>query len=175
MTISNPSLTQISQALAEMLPKLKPLSVPTGMISAFNNVPEGWLQCNGAAVSRTTYAALFAVIGTKYGSGDGSTTFNLPNLHHKFIEGTNTQSEVGQSVSAGLPNITGTFTEHGNTSGLKCTGAFTGEARIGLNSNQGGASDGGRVTMNSSRSSSVYGAASTVQPASTRMLLCIKI
>ena len=81
MTISNPSLTQISQALAEMLPKLKPLSVPTGMISAFHTVPEGWLQCNGAAVSRTTYAALFAVVGTKYGSGDGSTTFNLPNLH----------------------------------------------------------------------------------------------
>lgn len=175
MAISNPSLAQIKQALTEMLPKLKPLSVPTGMISAFNNVPEGWLQCNGAAVSRTTYAALFAVIGTKYGSGDGSTTFNLPNLHHKFLEGTNTQSEVGQSVSAGLPNITGTFTEHGNTSGLKCTGAFTGEASIGLGSNSGWASDGGRVTMNSSSSSSVYGAASTVQPASTRMLLCIKV
>ena len=109
MAISNPSLAQIKQALTEMLPKLKPLSVPTGMISAFNNVPEGWLQCNGAAVSRTTYAALFSVIGTKYGSGDGSTTFNLPNLHHKFIEGTNTTSEVGQSVSAGLPNISGTF------------------------------------------------------------------
>ena len=41
MTISNPSLTQIKQALAEMLPKLKPLSVPTGMISAFHTVPEG--------------------------------------------------------------------------------------------------------------------------------------
>lgn len=86
-----------------------------------------------------------------------------------------------QATSNGLidpvmfgPNITGTFTEHGNTSGLKCTGAFTGEARIGLNSNQGGASDGGRVTMNSSLSSSVYGAASTVQPASTRLLYCIK-
>lgn len=148
--------------------------IPVGAIMAFHDVPAGWLQCNGAAVSRTTYAALFAVIGTKYGSGDGSTTFNLPNLHHKFIEGTNTTSEVGQSVSAGLPNITGTFTEHGNTSGLTCTGAFTGEARIGLNSNQGGAWDGGRVTMNSSRSSSVYGAASTVQPASTRLLYCIK-
>ena len=174
MAISNPSLAQIKQALTKMLPKLKPLSVPTGMISAFHTVPKGWLQCNGAAVSRTTYAALFAVIGTKYGSGDGSTTFNLPNLHHKFIEGTNTTSEVGQSVSAGLPNITGTFTEHGNTSGLKCTGAFTGEARIGLHSNQGGANDGGRVTMNSSRSSSVYGSSSVVQPSSTRLLLCIK-
>lgn len=148
--------------------------IPVGAIMAFHDVPAGWLQCNGAAVSRTTYAALFAKIGTKYGSGDGSTTFNLPNLHHRFIEGTTTSSEVGQSVSASLPNITGTFTEHGNTQELKCTGAFTGEARINLFSNQGGAWDGGRVTMNLSRSSSVYRAASTVQPASTRLLYCIK-
>lgn len=41
--------------------------------------PTGWLLCNGTAVSRTTYAALFAVVGTSYGTGDGSTTFNLPN------------------------------------------------------------------------------------------------
>lgn len=170
MTISNPSLTQISQALAEMLPKLKPLSVPTGMISAFHTVPEGWLQCNGAAVSRTTYAALFAVIGTKYGSGDGSTTFNLPNLHHKFIEGTNTTSEVGQSVSAGLPNITGSF--FGRNGGYY-SGAFTAnssyksDAWAGTDPNQ--TSD-----FRASRSSSVYGAASTVQPASTRLLYCIK-
>ena len=81
--------------------------IPVGAIMAFHDVPAGWLQCNGAAVSRTTYAALFAKIGTKYGSGNGSTTFNLPNLHHKFIEGTTTSSEVGKSVAAGLPNITG--------------------------------------------------------------------
>lgn len=43
------------------------------------SVPAGWLECNGQAVSRTTYAGLFAVIGTTYGVGDGSTTFNLPN------------------------------------------------------------------------------------------------
>jgi hypothetical protein len=169
MTISNPSLTQISQALAEMLPKLKPLSVPTGMISAFHTVPEGWLQCNGAAVSRTTYAALFAVVGTKYGSGDGSTTFNLPNLHHKFIEGTNTTSEVGQSVSAGLPNITGTVT----ASWVRGTGAFK-------DAGNGNCSDGElngptKIDFSASRSSNLYGSSSTVQPAAVRSLLCIKI
>lgn len=42
-------------------------------------VPDGWLECDGSAVSRTTYAELFAEIGTTYGAGDGSTTFNLPN------------------------------------------------------------------------------------------------
>lgn len=57
-------------------------SVPAGTVSAFAgaSAPGGWLLCNGAAVSRTTYDALFAVVGTTYGAGDGSTTFNLPNL-----------------------------------------------------------------------------------------------
>ena len=171
MTISNPSLTQISQALAEMLPKLKPLSVPTGMISAFHTVPEGWLQCNGAAVSRTTYAALFAVVGTKYGSGDGSTTFNLPNLHHKFIEGTNTTSEVGQSVAAGLPNITGEGTlnwGHHTPSGAieKKTDDWVGIS--------GGNSSFYNTNFSASRSSSVYGSSTTVQPSSLRCTFCIK-
>ena len=58
------------------------------MVAAFagnNALPEGWLLCNGAAISRETYAALFNVIGTTYGSGNGSTTFNLPNLVDKFV------------------------------------------------------------------------------------------
>lgn len=172
MAISNPSLTQIKQALTEMLPKLKPLSVPTGMISAFNNVPEGWLQCNGAAVSRTTYAALFAVIGTKYGSGNGSTTFNLPNLHHKFIEGTTTSSEVGKSVAAGLPNITGYTGAAWDDMSGDVTGAFyfsknATEAGNGLSGYWG-------ISFDASRVTSAYGGSSTVQPASTRLLYCIK-
>jgi phage-related tail fiber protein len=55
---------------------------PTGVILAFggSSAPAGYLLCDGAAVSRATYAALFAVIGTGYGVGDGATTFNLPSL-----------------------------------------------------------------------------------------------
>ena len=49
--------------------------------------PTGWLLCNGAAVSRTTYASLFAVIGTIYGSGDGSTTFNVPDFRGRVPAG----------------------------------------------------------------------------------------
>ena len=144
--------------------------IPVGAIMAFHDVPAGWLRCNGAAVSRTTYAALFAKIGTKYGSGKGSTTFNLPNLHHKFIEGTTTSSEVGQSVSAGLPNITGSF--FGRYGGYY-SGAFT--ANSSYKSDAWAGTDPNPTSdFRASRSSSVYGAASTVQPASTRMLLCIK-
>ena len=59
-----------------------PCGSDTGIVSRFAGsvIPSGWLLCNGAPVSRTTYSALFAVIGTTYGAGDGSTTFNLPNI-----------------------------------------------------------------------------------------------
>jgi len=57
-------------------------AIPVGIVRMYSSAsaPTNYLICNGQAVSRTTYSALFAVIGTKYGSGDGSTTFNLPNL-----------------------------------------------------------------------------------------------
>lgn len=68
----NTSLTTASTATTSFLP------AGTVVWKASTNVPTGWLECNGAAVSRTTYSALFADIGTTYGTGDGSTTFNLP-------------------------------------------------------------------------------------------------
>ena len=62
---------------------------PPGVVEAFagNNIPVGWLLCDGSAVSRLTYAKLFAEIGTTYGAGDGSTTFNVPDLRGEFIRG----------------------------------------------------------------------------------------
>lgn len=65
---------------------------PAGVINmwAASTSPTGWLICNGAAVSRTTYAKLFSTIGTTYGSGDGSTTFNVPNLEGRIPVGVNT-------------------------------------------------------------------------------------
>lgn len=61
-------------------------SVESGVITAFGGAaaPTGWHLCNGAAISRTTFASLFAAIGTAYGAGDGSTTFNVPNLQQRF-------------------------------------------------------------------------------------------
>lgn len=60
--------------------------IPTGIITQYGggSAPAGWLMCDGAAVSRTTFADLFAVLGTEYGAGDGLTTFNLPNLRDRF-------------------------------------------------------------------------------------------
>jgi phage-related tail fiber protein len=61
-------------------------AVPAGSVVQFarNTAPTGWLKANGAAVSRTTYASLFSAIGTTFGVGDGSTTFNLPDLRGYF-------------------------------------------------------------------------------------------
>ena len=63
------------------------ISTGSVIFTAASAAPSGWLIANGDAVSRTTYAALFALIGTTYGSGDGSTTFNLPDLRGAFARG----------------------------------------------------------------------------------------
>ena len=66
-----------------------PQAVPTGSVHmmATTTAPSGYLKCNGAAVSRTTYADLFAIIGTTHGEGNGSSTFNVPDLRGEFVRG----------------------------------------------------------------------------------------
>lgn len=64
-------------------------AVPSGAVAYFskNSPPDGWLKCNGAEISRTTYSGLFSAIGTVFGAGDGSTTFQLPDLRGEFLRG----------------------------------------------------------------------------------------
>lgn len=75
------------------------VSVPTGGIMPYagNTAPDQFLLCNGSAVSRTTYADLFSIIGTTYGVGDNSTTFNLPNLMGRVPMGAGTGAQNGGS------------------------------------------------------------------------------
>jgi len=75
------------------------VSTPAGTVSFFasNTAPNGYLICNGQAVSRTTYPELFAAIGTTFGAGDGSSTFNLPDLRGEFVRGV----DNGRGVDAG--------------------------------------------------------------------------
>jgi len=83
--------------------------VNTGLIVPWSStsVPSGFLECNGAAVSRTTYAALFAIIGTTYGSGDGSTTFNVPDLQEKCCRKDSPTSNLGTTAGSSTVTITG--------------------------------------------------------------------
>jgi microcystin-dependent protein len=80
---------------------------PTGMIimKITSTVPDGYLYCDGATISRTTYARLFAEIGTTYGAGDGSTTFGKPDFRACFIRGAQSQTVSGTTYT---PNAVGT-------------------------------------------------------------------
>lgn len=74
--------------------------LPTGSVIPFagKTAPTGWLMCQGQAVSRTTYAQLFSVIGTTFGSGDGSTTFNLPDLRGRVAVGVDSDANFGSTA-----------------------------------------------------------------------------
>jgi len=123
-------------------------TVPTGTVSAFagSAAPTGYALCDGSAVNRTTQAALFAVIGTTYGSGDGSTTFNLPDLRGRVVAGlgesllgatadtlgedngliADTKEHLLTSAQSGLPEHThGGGVSHTNTNGAAGDAAFT--------------------------------------------------
>ena len=76
--------------------------IPTATIVPWtdSSIPSGFLECNGAAVSRTTYSALFTIIGTTYGAGDGSSTFNLPDLQDNVIIGKSNNKTLGSTGGA---------------------------------------------------------------------------
>ena len=89
---TNPNVAEINKVTDDNMNEIKDTintNTPVGSISLFagTTAPNGWLICDGSAVSRTTYANLFSVIGTTYGTGDGSTTFNIPNLKGKVPVG----------------------------------------------------------------------------------------
>lgn len=153
---------------------------PVGTIIAYaanGSIPEGYLPCNGAAVSRSTYAALFEVIGTLYGEGDGSTTFNLPDVTDRFLEGSST---AGNCIAAGLPNISGTI-QNFNIPNVQAwcdvgVGVFEGH-NITVNGYTGTmqpmvACD--YIQFNAALASSIYSASATVQPPSITVLYLIK-
>ena len=150
--------------------------VPPGAIMYFSNTtpPNGnWLVCNGLAVSRQGYANLFNAIGTRFGIGNGSTTFNLPYLLDRTIWGGT--SNVGEYRQPGLPNITGSFgCDDRQTWDGTVSGAFWADP----NRHETGSkySDYGQaIFFDASRSSPIYGRSSTVQPPALVMLPCIHI
>ena len=101
-TESGMTATNVQNAITELSTAPKGgASVPVGSVFwlATQTAPEGYLICDGSAVSRTEYADLFAAIGTMFGTGDGTTTFALPNLQAAFIRGAGSQD--GYSATFG--------------------------------------------------------------------------
>ena len=153
--------------------------VGSGLYHYGTTAPAKYLVCDGSAISRAAYPELYAVIGTTYGEGDGSTTFNLPNDIGKFSEGSTT---VGTYKNAGIPNITGTIdfgiavARDQPASSFVSSGAFY--SHVSSYSHCGFTQVEGNVLTSldfwASNSNPIYGASNTVQPNSLTKLPCIK-
>lgn len=158
-----PTLVSIT---LDTLKKLLATSIPVSTIQPIltNTIPNGWLLCDGTAVSRTDYADLFEVIGTTYGGGDGETTFNLPDCRGLFLKGKESLDTLGVINEAGLPNITGKFSAPTSRDRAPYEeGAFYGTDGGGEGEGDQG-SYGRNIHLDASRSSSIYGNSNTVTP-----------
>lgn len=128
---------------------------------------DNWFICNGRAISRTEYSELFALVGTTFGEGDGSTTFNIPDFRDKTMWGAN--GNLNSTLAAGLPNITGQLLGGGNlgNEGDYFTGAFS-RTGVGPSKTSGAAQDREQynnvANFDASCCSSIYGNSSTVRP-----------
>jgi microcystin-dependent protein len=91
--------------------------VPTGSVEIYagGSAPSGWLLCDGSAVSRATYADLFATISTIYGAGDGSTTFNLPDMRDRMVIGVSGTKSLGSSGGSETVNLSHSHTVNSHT------------------------------------------------------------
>ena len=155
---------------------------PPGSMIAFAGkaIPEGWLLCNGALVSRTTYARLFAAIGTAWGAGDGSTTFKLPDADGRVMQGVTDASKVGQYLGAGLPNIIGTVASadlHDASENYLGAFAVNGEFVAGnvRSGNVASSAQFRKANFLASKSKAIYSDdTNTVQPLALQALIIIK-
>lgn len=160
--------------------------VPIGAVFHFaaSTAPTGFLKANGAAVSRTTFAALFAITGTTYGAGDGSTTFNLPDLRGEFIRGWDDARGIDASRAFGSAQAEGTkllsHTHSTTVTGYaKAQYADTGSITYGAGFTQ--QNDDASITANPNTASLTYttggpspaGGAET-RPRNVALLACIK-
>lgn len=143
----------------------KPVNaVPVGAVNTFamSTAPSGWLSCDGSAVSRTTYSNLFATVGTTHGSGDGSTTFGLPDLRGEFVRGWDNGRGVDSGRSFGSSQAD-EFKSHSHT--LNVWQSTTNTAHNGVGA--------GNTNFRSVRSVDATGGTET-RPRNIALLYCIK-
>ena len=177
--INNKLMTPIR--VKEAITAQTPPALPTGSFIFYGgiDVPDGYLLCNGANVSRTTYANLFAKIGTKYGEGDGVSTFTLPNLDGRVLQGTNDTEEVGTYLEPQLPNIDGSssYQEDIGLVGhpMYQSGAFGGGKSYGNSLSASTGYGSYALTLDASLCSDEYKDCGKLQVSALQALVCIKI
>ena len=155
--------------------------IPSGAVLYFagQTAPSGWLKANGAAVSRSTYAALFAAIGTTYGTGDGRSTFNLPDLRGEFVRGWDDGRGVdsgrtfGSQQGDAIRNIKGTFSML-ESRGTETTGAFNKQSATLTPSSFRSPGQGANFVLEFDAARSVPTATEN-RPRNIALLACIKI
>ena len=143
--------------------------MPVGSIIPYagTTIPAGYLLCDGSAISRTTYSALFAAIGTTYGAGDGNSTFNIPAIDNGDTPlGITTSIQLfGQYTHGSVPNITGHISTAGSygaetftSEGITYSGAFWIDNQTGwrYNTTQQSAGKYTDLHIDASRSSNLY-------------------
>lgn len=152
--------------------------LPVGFIAFHSSydgetVPTGWLVCDGKEVSKTQYADLYSVIGDTFGEAEDNNSFVIPDLIDKFVQGSTT---VGVNKEAGLPNITGSsFNLCINSSSSSTNGAIISTMTGGNTIKTADHTKySGTISIDASRSSSIYGNSSTVQPPAVTFLPLIK-
>ena len=147
--------------------------IGTLFIYPIDYTPDDCLSCDGYSLQITDFEDLYKVIGTKFNqSGDATGTFRVPdyNVTKRFLQ---PGSGAGTQIAAGLPNITGSF-GIGDSSGTTTSGVFYTIASSRWSEGGGKAGSNPNVGFNASRSSSIYGKSTTVQPPSQIVHLCIK-
>jgi phage-related tail fiber protein len=171
------------------------LGLPSGVVFPFAGTaaPYGYIICDGSAVLRTDYPALFAAIGTTHGAGNGTTTFNLPDYRGRFLRGVDglagldpdkagrtamnsggaTGNNVGSVQDAAIPNIAGQWST-GSVAAPSGAFAYTNQGNGNEGSND-GFWDRGPVTFDASRSSSVYQSTTEARPKNANVNYIIKI
>jgi microcystin-dependent protein len=133
--VSTAKIADLAVTQPKLAAALQAFLTPTGRITAFAGdvAPSGWLMCDGLPVSRTTYAPLFALVGVRFGQGDGTTTFNVPDLRGRFLRGRNSGalSSVQKTGSGSASGNQATFAYHGYATGQEVqlvSGSLTGLA-----------------------------------------------
>ena len=143
-------------------------------ICGYNDPLPGSVLCNGGAYSRTTYSRLYSKIGTTWGAGDGSTTFNVPNFTNRFLR---CAANVGTYINQGLPEISGAFNfPTGWAGSTGASGAFTYAPLGGAGNYAGGGAQGvtAQFTFSAKGSNSIYGASTDVMPSAATVAACIR-
>ena len=171
--------------LAKLVTAVQQALLPAGAVQAFamNSAPAGWLAADGTAVSRSTYAALFAAIGTTYGAGDGSTTFALPDLRGIFLRGSGSQTISGTTYNKtfaakegdAIRNITGNLSFGAQMAALQtASGAFAAVTTNQFMPQQATANSVGIGSVNFSATAAGVPTSDENRPANIALLYCIK-